>query len=111
MERNGTIDAEQRDFRCKRSARCAAHSIQNILWDAHREGKKIAVLSLDWQTFIGSISQEAFLLVSDLVGFSEEDVALLKAFYKDTLLRVRTAGGLSGGMYFLPTLQILCRSY
>ena len=75
MERNGTVDAEQQVFRCKRSARRAAHSLQNILWDAQREGKKIAVLSLDWQNFFGTISQEAFLLVSDLVGFSEEDVA------------------------------------
>ena len=71
MERNGTIDAEHQGFRCKRSGRRAAHSSQNILWDARREGKKIAVLSLDWQNFFGCIGQEAFLLVSDLVGFSE----------------------------------------
>ena len=54
LERTGTIDAEQQGFQCKRSARRAAHSLQNILWDAHREGKKIAVLSLDWQNLFGS---------------------------------------------------------
>ena len=33
------------------------------------------------------------------MGFSEEDVALLKAIYKDTSLRVRTAGGLSAPIF------------
>ena len=121
LESTGLIDAEQHGFRCKRSARRAAHSLQNILWDTQRECNKIAVLSLDWQNFFGSISQEAFLLVSELVGFSEEDVALLRAFYKDTSLRVRTAGGLSApifhsrgffqGIFFLLTPHSLCRSY
>ena len=93
LERTGTIDEEQQGSCCKRSARRAAHSLQNILWDANRERRKIAVLSLYWQNFFGSTSQEAFLLVVDSIGFSEEDVALLRAFYKDTSLRVPTDGG------------------
>ena len=62
LERTGTIDEEQQGFRCKRSARRAAHSLQNILWDANREGKKIAVLSLDWQLFLAlSVKRLSFL--------------------------------------------------
>ena len=58
-------------------------------------GNKIEVISQDWESFFGSISQQFLLLVVDLIGFSEEDVALLKAFYEDTSLRVRTGGVLS----------------
>ena len=90
LERTDMIDEEQQGVRCKRSARRAAHSLQNILWDANREGRKIAVISSEWQNFFSSISQEAFLLVVENIGFSEEDVALLRAFYKDTSLRART---------------------
>ena len=99
LERAGTIDEEQQGFRCKCSARRAAHALQNILWDAKREGKPVIIISLDWQNFFGSISQEAFLLVADQVGFSVEDVDLLRAFYKDTSLRVRTDGGLSACIF------------
>ena len=99
LERAGTIDDEQQGFRCKRSARRAAHALQNLLWDARREGKKVIIVSLDWQNFFGSISQEAFLLIVDMVGFSKEDVDLLRAFYADTALRVRTDGGTSAHIF------------
>ena len=99
LERAGTIDDEQQGFRCKRSARRAAHALQNLLWDARREGKKVIIVSLDWQNFFGSISQEAFLLIADMVGFSKEDVDLLRAFYADTALRVRTDGGTSAHIF------------
>ena len=57
------------------------------------------LISLDWRNFYGSASQDAFLAVAEMVGFSSEDVALLRAFYKDTLLFVRTDGGDSAQIY------------
>ena len=99
LEAAGTVDAEQQGFRCRRSARRAVHALQNLIWDAQRAKKKILLISLDWRNFFGSISQDAFLAVAEMVGFSSEDVSLLRAFYKDTSLFVRTDGGDSAQIY------------
>ena len=99
LEAAGTVDAEQQGFRCRRSARRAVHALQNLIWDARRAKKKILLISLNWRSFFGSIGQDAFLAVAGMVGFYSEDVALIRAFYKDTSLFVRSDGGDSAQNY------------
>eukprot|EP00961_Rhodomonas_salina_P272414 3681159-Rhodomonas_salina.1 len=84
-----------------RTARSTCRQIQKLIWairNAEEEGAKLTVGYIDWADAYRSVDHDALFMMLAGYGFSDQDLTLLRGFYKNSWFEIYTHGGSTAEM-------------